>query len=503
MKRKGSLTVFAALSLMLAVSLLLALLELARVTAMKQIGQAAADSALESVFAEYDTVMWEKYHLLMRSVGALSDNISFRETEQEIAMLAEASMNPDATGILKNSVDFFRSDVTDVTVTGYTLITDNRGDAFRAAVTGYMKENLPYLAAQKIQQIYEQGKDAQDNNQMTENSVEEALSGASDGIEEAKNEQQEEGEDPIGAATPTVEVKENPLEAVKQIQKTGIFALVLENPADISGSSIPLSDTVSHRTRDCGTELLKINESWYESILVNQYFLSHFGCYTSPDQEGALQYGLEYLLCGEGSDSDNLKETVGKLLLLRESCNLAFLVTNGQKQSEALEIATALAGFTANPVIITVVKYGILVAWAFAESILDLRALLQGDKIAIVKSEQQWTSDIQGLSQCTSSYLKAKDCSNGLEYKEYLGMLLYLTGTETLAYRGLDLQELYARKQEGYETFRMDHMAIALSATVTYSFQENFLSCITVSKFSGTKFSFQCESKYSYIKAGV
>ena len=40
-------------------------------------------------------------------------------------------------------------------------------------------------------------------------------------------------------------------------------------------------------------------------------------------------------------------------------------------------------GASVNPAIIEAVKYGILAAWAYVESVLDIRALLDGDKIKI------------------------------------------------------------------------------------------------------------------------
>ncbi len=47
-------------------------------------------------------------------------------------------------------------------------------------------------------------------------------------------------------------------------------------------------------------------------------------------------------------------------------------------QSET--IAAALAGFTGNPAIIKTVQIAVVGAWAYIESIQDIRALLMGGK---------------------------------------------------------------------------------------------------------------------------
>ena len=91
------------------------------------------------------------------------------------------------------------------------------------------------------------------------------------------------------------------------------------------------------------------------------------------------------LIGGKDNDADNLRVTVDRLLLLREGLNMASLMAMPDKQSEAMALAVTLAGATVNPAIIEAVKYGILAAWAYVESVLDVRTLLDGGKISLVK----------------------------------------------------------------------------------------------------------------------
>ena len=74
--------------------------------------------------------------------------------------------------------------------------------------------------------------------------------------------------------------------------------------------------------------------------------------------------------------------TVDRLLLIRDGLNMASIMSMPDKQAEAEALAIAMAGASVNPAIIEAVKYGILAAWAYVESVLDIRALLDGDKIS-------------------------------------------------------------------------------------------------------------------------
>ena len=51
-------------------------------------------------------------------------------------------------------------------------------------------------------------------------------------------------------------------------------------------------------------------------------------------------------------------------------------------------IATSLAGFSGNPAVVKIVQIGVVAAWAYVESILDLRTLLSGGKFHSLKVQQ-------------------------------------------------------------------------------------------------------------------
>ena len=86
---------------------------------------------------------------------------------------------------------------------------------------------------------------------------------------------------------------------------------------------------------------------------MQEYLKPLIGNAVTPKVGGALSYGVEYLICGKKSDEENLKGTVRKLLLLREVMNFLYLQGDHAKQAEALSAASAIAGITGNPAIIS------------------------------------------------------------------------------------------------------------------------------------------------------
>ena len=129
-----------------------------------------------------------------------------------------------------------------------------------------------------------------------------------------------------------------------------------------------------------------------------------------------------------------------------------------QKRNEAKTLAELLAGFSGNPAIIFVVQCGIIAAWAYVESILDLRALLRGDKIALIKSDRQWTTNTKHLLESSKDDAKAINCENGLTYKQYIKQFVITMGNQKLAYRMMDVMEQNVRAVSGNEAVRMDDM---------------------------------------------
>ena len=78
----------------------------------------------------------------------------------------------------------------------------------------------------------------------------------------------------------TIELDEdNPLVSVSETKTKGILSLVLEDEK-ISSNTLDCTNCVSERTRNCGTYTAGEDGSWYDDILLNQYFLAYMSSYT-------------------------------------------------------------------------------------------------------------------------------------------------------------------------------------------------------------------------------
>ena len=91
-------------------------------------------------------------------------------------------------------------------------------------------------------------------------------------------------------------------------------------------------------------------------------------------------------------------------------------------------MALALATAVALPMLEPVVKQVLLAAWAFGESVMDLRSLMSGKRVALVKTAENWQLSLSSLMKMGTSEdtQEGADVTDGWDYKSYLRMLLFL-----------------------------------------------------------------------------
>jgi hypothetical protein len=485
-RAKGSITIFATLSIMLIAAFLFVLLEGARTVKLREIAEINTASVLESVFAGYENTLWETYHLLAFD-GFGTEETPFLLLSAQTEALSNENLEPVALGNGGSSHNLLQMRVTETTFSAYRYLTDDQGKAFEAATSSYMKNGtLPELA-QLLYGEYEAVADLMEEDTGSESAIAEAAAALEDN----------------SADGTVLESGENPLAVADSMARTGILDLVIRDPSGVSRSAINLQGTVSHRTLNTGTCSSEVDVNWLDFVLMQQYLTTYMGDYTNVKENRALSYELEYLLCGKGSDIENLKSTVNRLLLLRESCNLAYLATDLEKQGEALALATSMAGITANPAIVEAVQWGILASWAYAESVMDVRTLLDGGKIPLIKNAYLWTSDVQGLVKGISSFGMAKSSDTGLTYSSYVGLLLFCKGEQTLALRGMDLIEATVQKQEENNSFRLDRMVIDAKLCMTYEYRTIFLGMESLTEGKDGCHLISDTASYSYRRAGA
>lgn len=505
MKKEGSITVFSALSFMLIASFLFALLEAGRVYQLKTYAKMRSELAIESVCAEYQPGLWQEYRLLCLDGAYGGEKFSMNHVTGVLGARICTNLEQEGAG---SRIFGMKLDV--ASVKDYQLLTDGEGGVFLHCISEYMKKNLPAEAAKILYDKYKEG-EGMENSQQTEQSVENAQTA----IEEAKKAKTQASDESTGDQSNTTgdgsvgdgtageeqtveEEKENPLEVVLALKQNALLGMVTGDVESLSTKQIYGSDTLEHRTCEKGTSDQIPKADWYDKVLVVEYLDEYFADYSNPASKHALSYELEYVLCGKESDKDNLEGVVNRLLLMRMAANVTHILSDATKKNDALLLANALAGFTGNPAVIQVVQIGIVAAWAYVESILDIRALLEGDKIALLKNNEQWMTKLGSLAQAFGDGTRTQNCTNGLSYQDYLKGFLFTMGNRKLAYRMMDVMEQNLHLVSAYQNCRMDHMLYRISYDITYTAEPLFWNFVTVGKSKLTNLQFQNCQSFSY-----
>ena len=504
---QASVTVFASLSLLLIASFLLVLLEAARVKGLAAYSRMQRTNAMESVFSRYDRELFEKYGIFLLDGSAGSETLQFSQINADLQSVSQKNLRPVISGIMWDQVqNFYQMDVTEASVTGFLLATDEKGGPFRQMAVDSMKARYPFELAQGLYDRLRSSDQAMTQASQSES----AMDQAQENIQAAKEAQaakkaqaaqeaaggQQEAQPPALEGT-TDQPVENPMDVVKSIKHVDVLTLVMPSGGNLSAKAVRGRQTLEHRQLLQGNEPWKKNGGWYEAVVYQQFLQTQFASYEpGKSGEGALDYELEYIHAGKKSDRENLKCVVQQLLLLREGANFMYLQTDAAKQQEAYSVAAALAAAVCIAPATGLIAQGILAAWAYAESVLDVRTLLAGGKIAWMKTAESWSSSLSGLGSLLAGSARAKEQENGDDYKSYLQKLLWLNSERALNYRAMDLMEFQAEMSG--RTIRMDAMLLALRADISHEAKPLFSELVTLQRLHADVWEFSDSAYYSY-----
>ena len=467
-KERGSITLFLALILSLLLSLVCTSIESVRMASARTQILNSMDIGLYSVFGQYDRKLLEEYDLfaLDGSMGGGQLNLA------KICDNLESYMKP----VLKQNSQ--KLELHQSGLTGYRLLTDECGEVFYQQIVQYMQETL---GSQGVQLLLNKMSDRERKTEEADLKAKQAETGGSidrydsemdqasqksrQAAQEAENRQQQEGQISTQPA-PTQPQTDNPISIIKRIMKMGILELVLPPGREISTRTVNKDTMVSGRQLQQGMEMpdgVTADSSYTSGVLFQQYLMNHLGNYTDPSKE-SLAYQMEYIFGGKDSDEDNLKAVASKLLFIREGVNFACLMADNVKRSEAQALATAIAsGFLVPPAAV-IIEAALILCWAFAESVLDVRELFAGGRIPLVKSSADWQISLGNLPDLMEGLdSMRRDDEKGMSYKDYLQVLVLTVSKEKKVMRAMDMIENTIR-EKGRRNFCMDSCIVALEA---------------------------------------
>lgn len=453
MKAKGSITIMLCLTLTIMTALVGACFRSVQNASARAVAAGGADAALYSLFGEYDRELLERYDLFFLDGAYGGSSLKLGKVTDRITYGMEKVLE----------TDLMKTSVRQCGLTAYCLATDSGGESFRRQAAAWARDSLGSQAVSRllkqakgesetIRALEERGENLQEGETLEEyDRMLEASREADTG--EAKSAEEE--------AMP-VPGDENPIEIFRQVKKMGVLGLVIPDSKDISEKQAEISGFLSRRTLLQGFENSRgrpEDAGGSENLLYQEYVLKKMGSYSEPCREGDLSYQVEYILAGQSSDQENLRRVVQRLLLIREAANYAAIYTDPVKRGQAASLGLTLASAAGVPAAQQLAETLVILCWAYGESLLDVRDLLAGGRVPLVKNQGQWKLSLNNLPHILELLREEGGTgTEGMEYKGYLRVLLYLSleKEDTEVYRCMDMVENVIRKTEGKGGFRLD-----------------------------------------------
>lgn len=248
--------------------------------------------------------------------------------------------------------------------------------------------------------------------------------------------------------------------------------LVLGEDAKVSKNKVNLSALSSVHLN---YEKIKVNlfdpEVLYKDYLYNRYVKLWFSSYINPKEEGLLQYEMEYILGESSEDEKNLSSTINQLIGIRFVAAMSHLVCDTNRKKECLSMSTLLLGFSGVYGVIKLGQYALMSAWSYGEAINDVKILVEGGKVPFAKTDSNWKTQL--LDIVDSKIQSNSGNESGLEYEDYLELLLFLKDRKTKLLRTMDAIEI-SMAAKGYEHIRMYNYLYSINGYATYSYRDKY-----------------------------
>lgn len=237
-------------------------------------------------------------------------------------------------------------------------------------------------------------------------------------------------------------------------------------------SNTDMQDTDFKAIGSCVTN--KLSEMIYAEKKLTSYVKS---------SASAVDYGMEYLICGKENERDNLTGVINRIISMRMLINFAIISKDEVIKAKALATATAIAGITGIEPVIKGVQYAIIAILAFEESCIDTAALLDGKKIPLLKNTTDIKIKYEEICTVSGSFFREKArqyqesdgkiTANFIDYREYLFAFLAVVPEEKIKSRLFDIIQHDLRTRYN-ESFRIYDCIVAADYNITYSMKFAF-----------------------------
>ena len=466
---QGYLTVYLSLMFAVILSLLLALIEGAAIGATRLQAELVADLGLDSVFAEYHRELLSQYGVFYIDDSYGNEKGSISRVEQHLSDYMRYNCNPNADGKITVGNNLIKLNNPYLEIKQVSFATDQYGQVWKAQAIECMKEKygLSYVTDIKnyLNVIESHGLVNRDIMAETQQKKQEFEEGLRDNEITETDISTDDGYS-YGQITGWL----------GEIQRIGVTQLIAQN---LSNQHVETSQYISSRSKagsmnqGCGlTQGIDNPSGIDDEILYGQYLLERFGNYTKQKEQGLLQYQIEYILYRHDSDAANLQSFVRRMLALRAVSNFIYLnSTDTAKKNEVMLICEILCTLIGAPQLGGALTQVVLGAWSYIEAIADVKGLMQGYKIPLMKQNGQWSTHLWDLLKgaISAGSIGANQSQTGLSYEDYLRVFLALMNSQDKVMRSLDIVEMDIRQTKGNEHFRIDQCISYLQAGFGFS----------------------------------
>ena len=493
----GSVTVYLVLTLAAVLTLYLVLIDGAKLGAARMQMESVSRTAENAVLAEFHRELHSRYDLFMIDSSYGGAGGGEKVVEQHLRDYMERSCERKTVLPLGSIRDWTSMKITGAEVPEARYACDNAGSAVREQVYAYMSADPAggaiarvLVTADRWRGLEISGREWETRTQESAEEVKQALKERRE-AQRRENEEKEENEEEVTdeeqkAASEEPSEAEDMVDQIASFQFLPVLMQVFGSTESLSDREIRTENSLCGRKVHLGTGMKASDSHNYpkaDEILFDRYIYEKTGNCVRPSEDGQLRYQTEYILCGKGSDRENLEGTAARLLLIREASNGAYLFTDEERMGRVRFVAAAAAFLLLSPELEEPIANALALAWSYLESVQDVRTLMTGGKVPVQKTSQSWQTGLHELLTPLTA-IRDRDSGEGIDYDGYLQGLLLLQGSTVKTQRTMDVMEMDVRRITGNRDFRMD---LCLD---TFRMRAEAEAC-------GTKFNFEGSSGYN------
>lgn len=462
------LTVYLSLIFGIVLSLLFVLIEGAAVGATRAQAELVADLGLDSVFAEYNRELLEQYEVFFvdSSYGGKTGGTGM--VEKHLSQYMSYNMDPEQDLFLAGGTTLLKLRNPYLEIAEVSCASDENCMVWKAQAVNYMKA---VYGGDLVARVQEQLDTVKSNGLDSKDALGE-LETQKQAFEEALHEKEIVE---YGAESEEGYSYQKVSGVFDKLVGEGLLAWVLPDGASVSKAVMDTGPYFSARRKNGkinqGTGLhegVERPDSLVDELIYGAYLMKQCGNYRAPKTQGLLHYQIEYILYGYKSDAENIRACAERLYALRAASNLMAVYADSGKKAEAELVSAVICTLLFSPELTDLLTTLILGAWAFAEAAVDVRLLLDGKKVELIKKSGDW--NISLLDLFTGNLSGSGKGGAGLSYQDYLSIFLGLMNRDTKAARSLDIVEMDLRQTAGNEQFRIDRCMDYMK--VNFGFQD-------------------------------